>query len=302
VPDAVLRPDGTIWLYFVNGEPGRHGIFVARGRTNGSFEIIDCVKLDGKFEPTAVDPDIVPLSDGRYRMYYYANLGQVGGRNTIRSAISDDGINFRVEGDVATGPYTDPSVAILADGRWLLSIPRGPEGNLVFTSPDGTTFDTAGVMVQGANGTPELVALGDGRVRMYVGGGALRSFISSDGGGAWAQESHTDLRIQSGGHGAGHPSVVQLEDGTWLLFYVSAGNVGGMSPGAKQSHVNPAPGPDTAPGLFGSRTSGRRADSPGACCTPTSPTTVPCWPGRSAWATRTASTEENGSYGWRSST
>ncbi len=223
VPDAILRPDGTIWVYFVNGETGRHGIFVAQGSAEGSFEIMDCVKLDGQFEPTAVDPDIVRLSDGSYRLFYYANLGQAGGENIIRSAISSDGINFTVEGDVASGPYTDPTVAALADGSWLLSIPRGKEGNLVFASGDGTTFDADGLMVNGADGTPELVALADGRVRMYAGGSALLSFISSDGGSTWALEPETELRLTGGTPGAGNPSAIQLADGTWLLFYTGIG-------------------------------------------------------------------------------
>ncbi len=226
VPDAVVRPDGSIWVYFVNGEKGKHGIFVAQGTASGSFQIVDCVKINGRFEPTAVDPDIVRLSDGRYRLYYYANLGQTGGQNIIRRAVSTDGINFTVEGDVASGPYTDPTVALLAKGGWLMSIPRGREGNLVFSSADGARFDTASsVMVKDADGTPELAALADGRVRMYAGGGkGLLSFVSADAGKTWSKESETELRASGANRGAGNPSVVQLANGTWLLFYTAIGN------------------------------------------------------------------------------
>ncbi|HIA02826.1 MAG TPA: hypothetical protein EYN66_13110, partial [Myxococcales bacterium] len=72
VPDGVLRADGKTWVYYVNGNPGQHAIFVAELNADGSaLEPVDCIRIDGKVVGDAVDPDIVLLPDGRYRLFYY---------------------------------------------------------------------------------------------------------------------------------------------------------------------------------------------------------------------------------------
>ncbi|HNV71511.1 MAG TPA: hypothetical protein PKO06_17535, partial [Candidatus Ozemobacteraceae bacterium] len=65
VPDAVGLPDGD-YLYYVNAEPGKHGIYVARVTTT-AIEVLGPVLIDGVYNGNAVDPDVVRLADGRIR-------------------------------------------------------------------------------------------------------------------------------------------------------------------------------------------------------------------------------------------
>lgn len=226
VPEAVLAPDGTIWLYFVNGQSGHHGIFVAQGSAEGSLEIVDCVKLDDEFDPTAVDPDVVRMSDGRYCLFHASfgsptQSGSGQGGPMIRQAVSDDGIHFTVEGVLVPG--TDPSAVQLTDGSWLLAVPRGEKGTDIYRSADGAQFDLL-AQVSEARGMPDLVILPDGQVRLYVGGGEFAAFVSNDGGKTWTQESGVSLTVGGKPEGAGGATVIRLPDGTWVLFYIKAGN------------------------------------------------------------------------------
>ena len=215
VPDGVVGPDGKLWVYFVNGEPGRHGIFAARQSDDGAWEIVDCVKLDGRFEGNAVDPDVTRLADGRYRLVYF--LGNfVGGPppepgqpHPIYSAISEDGIHFTVERQlIAVEGVTDPSLAQLPDSRWLLAMTRNGE-TLLAASDDGYNFELTGVTVA-APGIPELAALPDGRIRLYL----SQSFISSDGGQTWTVEEGNFIP-----GGGADPSLAALPDGSYAFFY-----------------------------------------------------------------------------------
>lgn len=222
VPEAVLSPEGMIWLYFVNGQPGHHGIFLARGGAEGPLEVVDCVKLDGQFDPTAVDPDVVRLANGRYRLFHtsFAYLRQPGSGQKgpmVRQAISDDGIHFTVERVLVPG--TDPGAAQLTDGSWLLAIPLGREGIQIYRSADGVQFDLLGQIPE-ARGMPDLLVLPDGRVRMYVGGGELAAFISDDGGRTWDRESGFRLTVEGPPVPSGGATVVRLPDGRWVLFYI----------------------------------------------------------------------------------
>jgi len=222
VPDAVLRPDGETWVYFVNGEPGQHGIWIARRTDDGKWQTLSCVRLNGEFNPRAVDPDIVRLPDGRYRLFYYANFGPPPpGRehepSVFVSAISEDGINFTIEREVLRVECgADPSVIQLPDRQWLMAFIQ--QGRIALaTSPDGYDFHPIGVGFPGP-GIPELAALPDGQVRLYIGSERLSSYISANGGQTWTPEL---VRFQSEKvKGAGHPSLVRMPDGTWTLFYV----------------------------------------------------------------------------------
>lgn len=216
VPDGVIGPDGAQWVYFVNGEPGQHGPFAAREASPGVWEVIDCVKLDGEFVGDAVDPDIVRLSDGRFRLFYF--LGHFVSPpppgamlHPMYSAISDDGINFTVEQIVLeVEQATDPTAVELPDGSWLLAVAQAQDGRtLLAASDDGYNFELTGDVFEGG-GIPELGLLADGRVVLYTSG----VFVSADGGATWDQVP--GARVP--GNGA-DPSIVALADGTYMFYF-----------------------------------------------------------------------------------
>jgi hypothetical protein len=226
VPDAILRPDGEVWVYFVNGVPGQHGIWVAKPSTSGSWDIVGCVRLDGSFNGNAVDPDIVLLSDGRYRLFYYegrfvSNTPELNeGPHPIFSAISEDGLNFEIERQlIAVETVTDPSVVHLANGRWLMALSQGTR-TLLADSDDGHDFELTGVAVE-LGGVPELAILADGNVRLYVTAEGIKSAVSNDEGQTWAVEPGTRLSSPQGEILA-DPSLITTSDGGWVLFYKMA--------------------------------------------------------------------------------
>lgn len=104
-------------------------------------------------------PSVLRLPDGRYRMYYFASLRQEVGETpqlSIRSAISDDGVNFTKEGiTIDVSPYdktTDLKLAahgtyfIAEDGTYVaifsgdFTNEEGPSDLKMATSEDGLVF------------------------------------------------------------------------------------------------------------------------------------------------------------------
>ena len=248
VPDAVVGPDGETWVYYVNGEAAQHGIWAARQNAAGEWEAIDCVRIDGQFNGNAVDPDIVRLPDGRYRLFFYEGffttpVPQDAGDHPIFSAISGDGLNFTLEQQlVALEDVTDPSAVRLPDGSWLLALPQKGE-TLVLPSADGFNFDPAGIVRLSPGGIPELAALPDGRVRLfYAIGGGIGSYISSDNGQTWQAESGLRINKPVGEEIAADPSLLALPDGSYELYYKTTVVVPMGTPDGQ-----PAPGRPPAP-------------------------------------------------------
>ncbi len=227
VPDLVIGPDGRLWVYFVNGEPGHHGIFVARQTDDGTWETLGCVTLDGVFDGNAVDPNVTRLPDGRYRLVYFRGnfVSQTlppGADHPIYSAISEDGLHFTVEGQIFAYPgATDPSLVQLPDGSWLLAVTAGGQ-TVIAHSPDGVTFTPFDQPVP-EMGIPELFVFPDGRVGLYL----ARLFLSADGGRTW--QVVADVRVP--GDGA-DPSLVALPTGGYAFAYKRIEGAGpqGMSP------------------------------------------------------------------------
>ncbi|GAB4270408.1 MAG: hypothetical protein Kow0080_14840 [Candidatus Promineifilaceae bacterium] len=246
VPDGVIGPDGKLWVYFINGEPGQHGIFAARQTDSGAWEMVDCVKLDGRFEGNAVDPNVTRLADGRYRLVYY--LGSfVGGPppdpnqpHPIYSAISDDGIHFTVEQQlIAVKGVTDPSLAQLPDGRWLLAMTRNGE-TLLAASDDGYNFELTGVTIT-MPGIPELAVLPDGRIILYL----SQILLSEDGGQTWTVEEGSFIP-----GGGADPSLVALPDGGYAFFYKGFSGQPDNPPQGQQGQPDNPPPDDNGMAMY----------------------------------------------------
>jgi hypothetical protein len=191
VPDGVARSSSDVLVYYVNGAMGY--TWVGQTTDGASLNPLGPLTLNGVSNPAGVvDPDAFRLPDGRIRLAYLAGLTAPSNPTprAICLADSTDGMNFTVVGsayDIPTGyTITDPSLARLADGSWLMALSRGQQ-TVMARSADGLRFTVYDTLSFG--GVPELTALADGRVRLYVCASGIASYTSANNGQSWAREA-----------------------------------------------------------------------------------------------------------------
>ena len=130
VPDAVIFKNKKL-IYYVNGDFNNHSIYVAEVSDDiKKAKTIGPIKLNGKINKDAVDPDLIISEDVKVLLFYYVGLFTkpvVGQKpNKFYSAISDDGINFKIEGVIVeVDNATDPTVVKLHNGDYLLAVTLG---------------------------------------------------------------------------------------------------------------------------------------------------------------------------------
>ncbi len=228
VPAAIVTPEGKIRLYYVDASGAREGrsenVNCAESSDGGAtFRVLNCT-IANRAGDKAVDPSIVRLPDGRYRLYYYAVTGKMDATSAhaIYSAISTDGVRFTQEKKVFEHPgAVDPDV-FWTGKDWLMYVFTLKEGRTIIArSSDGLSFEYVAPLNPRNWGTTAPVKLDDGRFRLYAFKqpemNSVGSFISTDALN-WTQESGTRLTARSG-ESITDPFVVRLPDGTWKMFF-----------------------------------------------------------------------------------
>lgn len=224
VPDAILDKAGKIRVYYVDWE--NRGLTVAIQQNGNKYKFYRVKVRDLKSEENGVqlvDPDVVLLPDGRYRLYGVSSKpqgqpgdpGRSNGTNQILSAISSDGVLFELENGVRhqANMATDPDVVKTAEG-WQMFFSLGPD-LVSLMSKDGLTFGTQlDVRIGGSVGTTLPV---DGQFRLYYHVGMesglnIHSAISTD---LVTWQKEPGVRLEGGGD----PAPVKLPDGTYKMFY-----------------------------------------------------------------------------------
>jgi hypothetical protein len=200
-------------------------------------------------------PDVIPLLDGRYRMYYEGKTERAGGsvQSAIVSAVSGDGLVWEREPGIRLGNedtsygaprclYLDPGSGN-GDSQYRLYVSAFDDKNIVSAvSHDGLLFDLEpGVRIPQERAlesytvyAPEVLRLSSGGYRMYYAGwvsapevpagskyhGRIFSAFSRDGL-AWRKDP--DICLDNGGRWdtvkASEPCVIDLADGRFRMFY-----------------------------------------------------------------------------------
>lgn len=254
VPAAIVNQDGSLRLYYVDGEQKPSSIGTAFSLDGGrTFERMSLQITGLPQNIVPVDPAPVLLTDGRIRLYFFGShfglppdgeVSQFGGQrpqgpdrrpqgmrpdgmgprledHSIYAAVSTDGIAFMFEGPVFSHQgLVDPDVFHTGQ-EWLMYVHSMGLGTIIARSKDGLSFVYEGPMRPPGWGTTAAVKPADGRFRLYAfkqpDQQTIASFVSVDGV-RWTQEPGTRLKAPPGKE-ITDPYVVQLKDGGWKMFY-----------------------------------------------------------------------------------
>jgi len=174
------------------------------------------------------DPTLAVFAKDSIRIYFSStNKAVMGGLDSLvntYSAKSADGLNFTFEPnprvDVADKAVIDPAVVYFKSG-WHYTAPVGApqEGAHHYVSPDGLHFSAVPVIPSDNihNWTGNLMVNNDSEIRFY-GSGSNIWFNSTANGGLWKGFINTNIK-------GGYPSVIQLDNGNYLMIYVGKPNV-----------------------------------------------------------------------------
>ena len=259
-PNVIRRPTGGYRMYYTGLGPARRDpdalgcVLSASSDDAVTWHKDPNVRVD-LFPPHAsartLCPDVIPLPDGRSRMYFEART--TDRPTVILSAISSDGLSWQPEpglrfGDDTWSYGTPRCLYIERDGssafryrlyfhRYTFPLVSGIDaGNVIISavSSDGLLFEEEeGVRILQETEretfsvyAPEVVRLGDGSYRMYYSGwsdeirGGIFTATSADG---LNWHKHPEPCIELGdewdGDMVSEPCVIDLDDGRSRLFY-----------------------------------------------------------------------------------
>ena len=217
-PRVVALAEGGYRLYYTQILPRTGFPAGANDYDNATTRILSATSIDGAtWEPESgvrlspqqsgagdsrvVSSEVVPAPDesGKLRMYFECCPGTQSQQNSIRSALSQDGLNWAVERgnriEVKGSNVSAPRILFLDDGRCRLYFHERGRGIMSAVSDDGLTFEMeAGVRVTAGGPhdrltafAPEILRLPDGNYRMYYAGyrdakrADILTALSSDG-------------------------------------------------------------------------------------------------------------------------
>jgi hypothetical protein len=183
VPD-VLVIDDRIYIYMVGIVQRRISfVYSDDGSTWTEQEALEIKDMPEDLNP--VDPSVILLPDGRYRLYFYDLKVKAPGvefqdSHEFYSAISDDGLKFEMEAGfrLVSDEYdtmTDPNVVWLSEDEWFMYF-ASDKGVVVATANDGLEFTIDTHL--NIEGIPGAMVLDDNRIRLYACG---KSGTSIDG-------------------------------------------------------------------------------------------------------------------------
>ena len=163
-------------------------------------------KDGGAGEFRVVSPEVVPIpgGGGRLRMYFECCPGTQGGGSTIRSAVSDDGLDWHLEpGErLDSRSFNSPRLLHLDDGtcRLYCSDRNGgiasalsDDGGLTFRMEPGKRIERELPYEAATAFAPEVLRIESGGYRMYYAGYSDRSrayvlTAASEDGLVWIKE------------------------------------------------------------------------------------------------------------------
>lgn len=221
VPGAVIK-DGIIYLYFVDASGDTDGLSVGISKDLGKTFAKKSVVIQEVISRDSVDPHPELSDDGTIRLYFLGDFSQLpemekkGKKISIYSASSTDGINF---GKAQTAYQddtiiTDPDV-FKTNKDWRMFASKGKGLDLAISTDGGLTFKKDIGLAWSQGGVSDTFNY-SGTYRTYVCGQGIQSATGADSG-KLTLESGT--RLEEQGKITCDPSVIQLPDKTYMMFY-----------------------------------------------------------------------------------
>ena len=222
-PNVVPLPGGRYRMYYTQLTPRPGHPSGANDYDNCTARILSAVSADGSSwtpEPgvrlsprdggagefRVVSSDVVPIpgGGGRLRMYFECCPGTQEGGSTIRSAVSDDGLDWKLEpGErLESGSFNAPRLLHLDDGtcRLYCSDRNGgiasalsDDGGLTFRMEPGKRIEQELSYEAATAFAPEVLRIDSGGYRMYYAGYSdrTRAYVltaASEDGLVWIKE------------------------------------------------------------------------------------------------------------------
>ena len=240
LPDVLVEGGSSPQLVRLGGR--REVIFVQDGEYLARVPFdggrAENIEIRGADQGWQVDPHLVSLPDGGYRLYYIHPPEEVDpgvlARNAVHSARSEDGKSWRKESGIRLeGELVDPDVVRLDDGRWRMFYTLRTAFVHSAVSSDGLAFvSEEGARFQGGGVTSTLKV--DDLWGMYLHQptnppSKLLLATSADGL-SFAQHGEPILRPEPDGIdrcGLESPSVLRDEEGWWMVYAVAPPTGGG---------------------------------------------------------------------------
>ncbi len=227
VPDIVKMPDGRLVIYAVDGGMrSRSGFLVAISDDDGATWKQGSLQMKASGGPMAgADPEAIILPNGKIRLYYMVapmrnptpnSPAPIGEKVKIKSALSEDGINFEEEEGSryeSTEFTTDPDVIKIGD-KWYMYLSLGPK-LIVVTSDDGLNFESERT-IREKGSVSNTVPIEEGKYRQYFMDSGIKSAVSVDGL-SWQNDSGYRIE-ETSGKTVGDPAPIKVGE-EWLMFY-----------------------------------------------------------------------------------
>ena len=139
-PDAVIGPDGKIWTLLHEWHSRQERFFVAKVEGGWQPCPLDCIRIDNHVDENAVDPDVLRLDDGSYRLFWNHLVSiNPGPEEGVYTATSTDGIHFTGKTAFQHAGAIHPSGVRLDNGQWVLAF-MDEVSTYVGISSDGENF------------------------------------------------------------------------------------------------------------------------------------------------------------------
>ena len=223
VPGAVVK-NNKIYLYFVDASGESDQLSVAISQDSGkTFSEKQKVTVQNTPFYAIIDPH-PQLEDDKIRLYYFSNPMNPNGvadeSFKVYSATSNDGVNFDNPQMAFENPVliTDPDV-FETSKDWRMFLSEGQNLILAISTDGGITFKKDENFSWNKGGVCDTIKMGEDFRTYFCGQGGIGSALGADTGKLIVEDGS---RISpDNGKIICDPSVIMLEDGSYLMFYKS---------------------------------------------------------------------------------